>query len=196
MNTKPVETEIRKTEILNCALAVFLKYGFRKTSMDEVARAASISRQGLYLHFAAKEDLFKEVVENTLQNSLEEAKRALNDTALTLEEKLAAAFDAWMGRFVGMIASGASDLGETSKTLVGSMVKDYEELFLKSVHKTVQESDLKRIYSAFGLKTKDLVDTLNRISIGLKHSSSSRSEFAEGIKTAARVLCVPLRGKR
>jgi AcrR family transcriptional regulator len=38
----------RQERVLAAALEVFGRYGFRKTSMDEVARSADISRQGLY----------------------------------------------------------------------------------------------------------------------------------------------------
>ena len=44
----------RRSRLLEAALGVFLRYGYKKTSMDEVARAADLSRQGLYLHFATK----------------------------------------------------------------------------------------------------------------------------------------------
>ncbi|MBM9502054.1 TetR/AcrR family transcriptional regulator [Leptospira sp. 201903071] len=192
MGPKPTESIDRKTEILNSALLVFFKYGFRKTSMDEVARAADVSRQGLYLHFATKEDLFRAVVQNTLQNSLDAAKKILNDNELSIEERIASAFDAWMGQYVGMLASGASDLVEAGKNLVGPTIYEYEERFLKGIGKTIQESDLKSFYSAAGLKVKDLVETLNRTSIGLKHSSGSRAEFKEGINVAVRILCTPL----
>ena len=44
--------------ILDAAGGVLLRYGFRKASVDDVARAAGISRQGLYLHFATRGQLF------------------------------------------------------------------------------------------------------------------------------------------
>ena len=46
------ETDTRQEAVLEAAVGVFARYGFRKTSMDEVARAAGVSRQGLYLQFA------------------------------------------------------------------------------------------------------------------------------------------------
>ncbi|AOP33785.1 hypothetical protein A0128_07975 [Leptospira tipperaryensis] len=192
MSAKPNETIDRKTDILNSALIVFFKYGFRKTSMDEVARAADVSRQGLYLHFATKEDLFRAVVQNTLQNSLDAAKKMLSDKELSIEERIVSAFDAWMGQYVGMLASGASDLVEASKNLLGSTIHEYEEQFLKAIGKTIQESELKNYYSGAGLKIKDLVETLNQTSVGLKHSSNSRSAFKEGMNTAVKILCTPL----
>ena len=38
----------RQERVLAVALEVFGRYGFRKASMDEIARSADISRQGLY----------------------------------------------------------------------------------------------------------------------------------------------------
>lgn len=50
----------RKTDhILDAALPVFVRFGFRKTSMADIARAAGISRASLYLTFKSKEELFR-----------------------------------------------------------------------------------------------------------------------------------------
>lgn len=45
--------------ILDAALPVFVRFGFRKTSMADIARAAAISRASLYLSFSSKEELFR-----------------------------------------------------------------------------------------------------------------------------------------
>ena len=42
---------------------LFLRFGYRKTSMDDIARAAGVSRQALYLWFPNKEALFCAVVD-------------------------------------------------------------------------------------------------------------------------------------
>jgi AcrR family transcriptional regulator len=44
---------------LAAAATVFLRFGYRKTAMEDIARAAGMSRQGLYLHYATKEELFR-----------------------------------------------------------------------------------------------------------------------------------------
>ena len=41
------EDDVRRRRILEAAIATFLRYGYRKTSMDAVARAADISRQAM-----------------------------------------------------------------------------------------------------------------------------------------------------
>src|SRR6187455_2361307 len=93
----------RRCRLLDAALGVFTRFGFRKTSMDEVARAADLSRQGLYLHFATKEELFRATVEMALRRALDDAAARLRDADLATEDKLVRGFDEWLGRYVGMM---------------------------------------------------------------------------------------------
>ncbi len=51
-----------KQEIIDAAARLFARYGFKKTSIDDVAVAARIGKGSVYLHFASKEELFAEVV--------------------------------------------------------------------------------------------------------------------------------------
>ena len=51
-----------KDSILRVANQLFSRFGFQKTSMDEIAKVARKAKGSLYYHFTGKEDLFKEVV--------------------------------------------------------------------------------------------------------------------------------------
>ena len=53
------ERDAKTDHILDAALPVFVRHGFRKASMADIARAAGISRASLYLSFNSKEDLFR-----------------------------------------------------------------------------------------------------------------------------------------
>ena len=48
----------RRREILDAALACFLQFGYTKTSLDDIAQRAGISRPLLYRKFKNKEDIF------------------------------------------------------------------------------------------------------------------------------------------
>ena len=74
----------RRGHVLDVAMGVFARFGFRKTSMEEVARASHLSRQGLYLHFATKEQLFHAAVRHALETGLEAAVAQLKDESLPL----------------------------------------------------------------------------------------------------------------
>lgn len=48
-----------RDKILSVASKLFSRYGFHKTSMDEIAKTARKAKGSLYYHFASKEDLLK-----------------------------------------------------------------------------------------------------------------------------------------
>jgi AcrR family transcriptional regulator len=95
------QADARQSALLEAAVGVFARYGFRKTSMEEVAHAAGVSRQGLYLQFANKEELFRKALEHSLNSQLNAAIAALAVREESLEARIIAACDAWSGRFVG-----------------------------------------------------------------------------------------------
>lgn len=67
----------RRTRILEGAFKVFLAYGFSRTTMDDIARAADLSRPALYLVFRNKADIFCAVVSCMLEGVLDTARRVL-----------------------------------------------------------------------------------------------------------------------
>jgi len=184
-------TDARLVPVLDAAVGVFARFGFRKTSMDEVARAAGVSRQGLYLQFANKEELFRKALVHTLNQQLNAAVAAL-DQDDGLEQRLIAACEAWSGRFVGSLGADAADLMCTSTSLAGSTLSDYETQFESAVTDAIVNSPLAGICGLAGLRPADVARALHATARGLKHSATSREDFLKGITAAARMLCLPL----
>jgi AcrR family transcriptional regulator len=56
--------------ILDAALSVFRRHGFRRSSIEQAAEAAGLTRQALYHHFSSKEALFRAVLERLYANAL------------------------------------------------------------------------------------------------------------------------------
>ena len=54
--------EIR-TKILHVAQEVFTKYGFGKTTMEDIAKEMGKGKSTIYYYFTSKEDIFKAVIE-------------------------------------------------------------------------------------------------------------------------------------
>lgn len=52
--------------ILAAAEGLFARYGFKKTSIDDIARSARIGKGSVYLHFSSKEEVFAEVVRRVI----------------------------------------------------------------------------------------------------------------------------------
>jgi AcrR family transcriptional regulator len=59
-----------RDRILDAAMLVFRRHGFRRSSIEQAAEAAGLTRQALYHHFDSKEALFRAVVERVYQDAL------------------------------------------------------------------------------------------------------------------------------
>jgi AcrR family transcriptional regulator len=57
------EESAKRRQIIEGARAVFLTQGFDAASMNDIARAAAVSKGTLYVYFANKEELFEAIVE-------------------------------------------------------------------------------------------------------------------------------------
>lgn len=77
-----------KDKILGVANKLFGRFGFHKTSMDEIAKIARKAKGSLYYHFASKEDLFKEVVSREITILKKELSIIVEDTDLSASEKM------------------------------------------------------------------------------------------------------------
>lgn len=84
----------KKDRVLSAALDIFLRYGYKRVTMNDIAEAAGISRPALYLVFESKEEIFRSVYEQWVKGTLAEIERAIGSVK-TPEGKLRAAFELW-----------------------------------------------------------------------------------------------------
>ncbi|GAA6161614.1 MULTISPECIES: TetR/AcrR family transcriptional regulator [Ruegeria] len=64
--------------ILDSALQAFSAYGFKKTSMDDIAKGAGMSRPALYLHFQNKEAILRQLTHLHYERKTAAVAEALN----------------------------------------------------------------------------------------------------------------------
>ena len=62
---KEREKQQRREEIVQAAEEVFFSKGFEKSTMDDVAEKAELSKGTLYLYFKSKEELLIGIIEQT-----------------------------------------------------------------------------------------------------------------------------------
>lgn len=87
VRAKDTNIEERKKDILDAALHCFLNFGYAKTSMDDVAKKAGLSRPLIYLKFKNKEDLLLGLFDHIMEGRLEEVEKLVK-TSLSKKEKL------------------------------------------------------------------------------------------------------------
>ena len=62
---------MKEKEILKVAKKLFSKYGFKKVSMDEIAKNAGVTKKTVYANFASKEELLNSLIKLELQDMKE-----------------------------------------------------------------------------------------------------------------------------
>jgi AcrR family transcriptional regulator len=167
----------RRDAVLESALLTFARHGYRKTSMEEVARTARISRPGLYFLFASKQDLFRAAVTRALEQDLTAVEEILADTGEPLRARLIGAFDRWAGRYVGPMSRDVPEVIEQNPDLLGPIThtapKRFEELVVAAVG---------------GEAATGVAQTLISASVGLKHQVETREAYLGRMTTAIDLL--------
>lgn len=82
------EIEVKNT-IVESATFFFSKYGFHKTTMDEIAKHIHKAKGAIYYYFKSKEELFNEVLKqelNTVKTELRQIANSDSNSLITLKE--------------------------------------------------------------------------------------------------------------
>jgi AcrR family transcriptional regulator len=174
----------RREHVLDAALLTFARYGYRKASMEDVARAADISRPGLYLYFASKQDLFRAAVTHALDTDIAAAERLLAETDRPLRDRLIEAFDQWTGRYIGPMTKDVAILIENNPDLLGPIPIEYPRRFAKMVTDALTAGMSADRAGAASDVARTLLSTAN----GIKHEVSTREEFLARMTIATDLL--------
>ena len=95
----------RQDAILDAAFGVFAAYGYRRASMEDIARAAGMSRTALYLHFRSKDDIFRSLTARYFDACVAAMEAALNAPGQSAETALFNGFVAKDGKFMEAVLS-------------------------------------------------------------------------------------------
>lgn len=93
----------RQDAILGAAFRAFATYGFRRTSMDDIARGAGLSRTALYVYYRNKDDIFRSLTTRYVETAIMDMTAALARPDQTVEQMLMAAFQAKDGAFMEIV---------------------------------------------------------------------------------------------
>jgi AcrR family transcriptional regulator len=73
----PRDRAARAARILDVTAELLLRHGYRRVTIDDIARRADIGKGTVYLHWKTRDDLFMAVFEREVLQALEELLRAL-----------------------------------------------------------------------------------------------------------------------
>jgi AcrR family transcriptional regulator len=87
----------KQRRVISAAKGVFLKYGYGRVTMSDLAGAAGMSRPALYLVFSKKEEVFRGVVRELARETADEVDRGLGAITSPID-KLKFVCEVWMIR--------------------------------------------------------------------------------------------------
>jgi AcrR family transcriptional regulator len=82
---------MKKDQIIEAARSLFHKYGFKRVSMDEIAREAGVTKKTIYMYFNSKEELLKYFIQEEIEkmkNIIEEVENQNNDFFDTVNQAI------------------------------------------------------------------------------------------------------------
>jgi len=185
----------KRTLILDSARTLFRQHGYKRTSMDDIAREAGVAKGTLYIYFVSKERLFIAISEH-FEDEMTEKLHEASALELSLAEKIVALMDARIGSILRWKAGTphAPELIATHERLIGEGEKDTYGLFRSLVAKALKEGmrlgelDPK----SAGLSFEAAVDTLIAVGAGAAWRSQPKV-FSEQLE---RSIGLCLRGMR
>ena len=178
----------RRDLILSAAIKVFGKYGFRKVSVEHLAEAAKISKQGLYLYFSSKQEVFLAAIQRYLDEGLVLVQAELDQPGRPLLERLTGAMDAWFGRHLITFSKDSLDVIEAGKAIGGKEVSQYKKTFQTKLAKAISESP--EYHKQKNVCTpNEISKVLYTCGLTWKEGDTSQPEFIRTVSLCVRACC-------
>ncbi len=153
----------KKTQILQAALRVVTAYGFRRTSMEDIAQEAGVSRPAIYNEFRNKDDVFLSCMDMVVEDAFAVAEKALTNVSGT-KARVTAYLCAYMGFYHHLLVAGphGQELLDVKTRLGDEKTKDALLRFIGEVNRLMgmdagDEAGQILTFAATGIKyqTKD-----------------------------------------
>lgn len=178
--TVPDETTTRVDQIAEAALRRFSRYGFKRSSMDDVAREAGLAKATLYLHFKGKDDVFRAMLA-LIGRRVEDRCRAVVATPGPFPARLAALLDAHYGTGYACFGSGEHlvELKSVMTSIASAEVDAFEAIFARNAAALIAEAEAagEIAVSRTGLSSDGLISTLMLAAAGAKVGKSPSCEL-------------------
>ncbi|MFY0310320.1 TetR/AcrR family transcriptional regulator [Leisingera sp. D0M16] len=175
----------KQQAILEAAWAAFSTYGFRKTSMDDIAKGAGMSRPALYLHFKNKEAIFRALVAAYYGTAAAGVRAALAEPG-PLPERLLAAFEGQAGEGVQMMMSSphGMELFEITKSVAAEVIAEGEAA-LSGIYAAWLDQQANAGKAVLSGDAAEVARTICASLKGIKQTAGDYAEYQAGVRQLA-----------
>jgi len=169
----------RRTTIIKVAKECFLKYGFDKTTLDDIGKLAKLNKASLYYYFKSKDDIFIQVIlEESSGYILGLQEKVAHHK--TLKEKIIHYLNERMDYYDKVLHMNQLSLESLQRiepkfNQVYTIVRDKERSYLKTLLDEAVAQ--KTIHTT--IETEELAAMFLLLSAGFKHEAVRHALIAE-----------------
>tara|TARA_R110000751_G_scaffold307401_1_gene428491 strand:+ start:63070 stop:63663 length:594 start_codon:yes stop_codon:yes gene_type:complete len=189
----PSTGDPRRDLILEAAFERFVTYGFKRTSMEDIANAAGTSRPALYQHYKNKADIFRAFVQALKLQMISNLQEAfLSD--LPLEDRLYAALECGfvqVHRDIAQTPHGEELIGlnkEIAGDLFDEWMSDMENALSEGLRISVERGEFRLPDPA--LTCARLARVLVNASEGTKSRAGSIDQIEAELRTIVKLIVI------
>jgi AcrR family transcriptional regulator len=187
----------RQAAILAAAVKVFFQFGYRKTSMEDVAAAAQVSRQTLYLQFHDKERLFRAALEYVTEQMLVSIKSLAANKKGTVEQKLMGVFEVLCEDSLALSSQvNIAELVVVARSQMESIVSRFEADVLSVIADILTQAGTATRWERHGISAQELALHLLDTSAGVKSATGNLSDYKQRMALAIRIIVKGANGRK
>ncbi len=163
-------------QIIAATRSLFVRYGYRRTSVDDIAREAGVAKATLYLHFSGKEEMFREMIRR-FQLVQEERCEAAEAIETSVQDRVVALIDAVYGTTLEWFENTAhiEELRSVALHEIAVPVDEPVQAFRRRLTRMIEVADERgqlRL-SAAGASAEDVTQVLLFAAYGAKHAAQA-----------------------
>lgn len=181
----------KKNAVLDTTADVFAQYGFKRTTMNDIAQAAGISRPALYLMFENKEHLFHELAAYRIDLALKEAKAVLEGDG-SVASRFIDAIMVFEKTYTEPVANSphGAELVDVNMSLAADVMTKGNSKLVAALAKLLRDADKtgEASFENTPLTPKTFVELLLSSITGIKKKAGTKAEYRKQTQQVAQVF--------
>lgn len=179
----------RLDEILDAAYASFTRHGVKRTTMDDIATEAGMSRAAVYRHVRGKDDAFRRLAQRLFDGALEQTRRDVERHA-SVAERLHRVLSAKLELTLGLYADSphAGELLDAGARLSGDVVEAFAQGLLELAVTTVTDASRRGEIMLARSKPIDVAEVALALTRGLEMGKGDPPQLRQQLRLGVDLL--------
>ncbi len=185
------KAEEKQFAVFDAAADVFARYGFKRTTMNDIAEAAGISRPALYLMFDNKEHLFHELAAYRINLAMDAANSVLAEEG-EVNDRFINALMIFEKVYTEPVANSphGEELIDVNLNLASDVMAEGHGRLVTTLAEVLKEADKagEVNFQNSAMTHKSFVELLLSSIKGIKKMAGSKEEYRKQTQQVARIF--------